>query len=490
MGCVDCACWPLLDAHPRENFDRGRLMSMPTANHEMPPVGVLRADVTRDLHAAEVRPLILEPVLGKSALERSVELLARLGCVDIHIMLGDEAYSIRQHLQTGERWGCTFRYHYMSALYSVTELMDVIQSTTDRRYWLADARCVPMTDVSSLHVDSDICIAYGNHESPPVFSGWAAVSGTLLAKCSDWSVFQAGGSTVDYSGIKIVKCRGVLRCFSVADLHASTQFMLAGLAQQCIVKRSCQIHSSAKLISPVWIGEQVKIGRGCVIGPNVSIESMCVVDEGTTVVRSCIGDKTYLGRGLELNDSSVMQGYLFRPSLAVSLKIEDEVLLTGLAVTRESIWWLVMLSCLLRTVCWPLYVMMQVGWIKTTHSYRRQHFCTIFFPGLLGIIRNGDRLVGHCAPPTPLDTADNDVNHLPNDAIQTAPRGLLNDAVVIGVSPNQDPDFWMASNLYAATKGDNISFNIKLVCQYLARVTVDCLTPITSKLNLHHSRDS
>ena len=55
------------------------------------------------------------------------------------------------------------------------------------------------------------------------------------------------------------------------------------------IGRGCQIHPSAQLFPPFWIGDEVSIGPGCRIGPDVAIGSGSLLAGNSQVENAQIG---------------------------------------------------------------------------------------------------------------------------------------------------------------------------------------------------------
>jgi hypothetical protein len=452
-------------------------MSTTAHDQAVAPTGILFADVAHSAQIDRARPLILEPVLGKPALQRAIELLVRLGCQDIHILLGDDAAVIRQHLQSGDRWGCNVHYHYLSAFSEAQQFIRLLKIDMNQHYWVGTATAVPILEEAILTKSDPDNFVHPIESLEPTVSGWAAFAGHLLTACNDWGVLRADPSAqIPQHESPTVRYQGALRCSTMAQFHASTQALVSLLNDQTVVRRGCHIHPSAKLVAPVWIGEQVKIGKDCVIGPNTRIEAMSVIDEGTVVTQSSVGDLSYVGSALEVTGSTIMRGQMYRASLAMSLDVNDEALLTGLTESRQTAWWLLTLVFVLKVGCSPLYGLMRAGWLKPARGIWRTHFYKTFFPGLSDVTQKTQGLVGHCEPLD--DPGFHERQSLWSDNLtQTGFPGLLNEALVLGVHPSADPDFWMASNLYAVTKRDSVTFNVKLATNYLAHLIRDCISP-------------
>lgn len=76
------------------------------------------------------------------------------------------------------------------------------------------------------------------------------------------------------------------------------------------VGRWCQIHPSAVIHEPVWIGDHVRVGPESEIGPYVSIGDGCVLNGQNRVANSKVGEHTFMGRHTELDQCYLEGGHL------------------------------------------------------------------------------------------------------------------------------------------------------------------------------------
>ena len=65
----------------------------------------------------------------------------------------------------------------------------------------------------------------------------------------------------------------------------------------------CKIDSSAKLVAPCWLGENVWLRTRATVGPNAFIEDSALVDYDAEVVDSWVGPWTYVGAMTHINQS-------------------------------------------------------------------------------------------------------------------------------------------------------------------------------------------
>lgn len=79
--------------------------------------------------------------------------------------------------------------------------------------------------------------------------------------------------------------------------------MLGESAAFLMVGRHCQIHPSAELVAPYWIGDGVSIGPGCRIGPNAAIGHGSLLAGPSLIENARIHANTYLAPDTELRDA-------------------------------------------------------------------------------------------------------------------------------------------------------------------------------------------
>lgn len=73
------------------------------------------------------------------------------------------------------------------------------------------------------------------------------------------------------------------------------------------VGRNSVIHPAARLVPPIFIGENCRIGRGVDVGPDAVLGANVIVDDDATVRNSTVLDHTYLGRLVNVEYRVVQQ---------------------------------------------------------------------------------------------------------------------------------------------------------------------------------------
>ncbi|HZR57527.1 MAG TPA: hypothetical protein VFA74_11685 [Terriglobales bacterium] len=93
------------------------------------------------------------------------------------------------------------------------------------------------------------------------------------------------------------------------------------------VAPDCRVDSSVNVVGPLYIGARSRIGAFCKINNATAIERDCEVDCGTYVENSSILAETSLGMGLQITNSIVLPGKLFRIDRNIEIDIKDRALI-------------------------------------------------------------------------------------------------------------------------------------------------------------------
>jgi hypothetical protein len=78
------------------------------------------------------------------------------------------------------------------------------------------------------------------------------------------------------------------------------------------LSRNVMLHPSARLVPPVFIGENSEVEAGARVGPNVVISSDCVIDRYSSLRNSVVLGSTYVGERKELDGALVAHELVFR----------------------------------------------------------------------------------------------------------------------------------------------------------------------------------
>lgn len=98
-----------------------------------------------------------------------------------------------------------------------------------------------------------------------------------------------------------------------------------------------RIARDAQLQAPCWIGEDVDIGHGAVIGPMAVLEDRCFVERGAEITNSVIAPDTFVGEFAEVHDSIALGKTLIHTKLNSITRVDDDFLLCSLVENRPSV---------------------------------------------------------------------------------------------------------------------------------------------------------
>ena len=100
-----------------------------------------------------------------------------------------------------------------------------------------------------------------------------------------------------------------------------------------------QIHPSATLVAPFWIGAETVIGPGCRIGPGALIGAGCVLEADVRLEQSLVLPGTCLGRHLDVCAKIVAGSTLLDWLTGTGLEIKDSFIATSLTPSRARVPW-------------------------------------------------------------------------------------------------------------------------------------------------------
>lgn len=89
-----------------------------------------------------------------------------------------------------------------------------------------------------------------------------------------------------------------------------------------------RISRSARVKSPVILGNGIQFGYGVHAGPNVIVGDNCIIDNGATIVNSIILGNTYVGRNTEISGKICSGSRLIDPESGLCIDIENESVLS------------------------------------------------------------------------------------------------------------------------------------------------------------------
>ncbi len=421
--------------------------------------------------AQQLAPALL-PLGGRRMIERVIDTLVEDGCTRIDVVVRDHADAIQSLLGDGTRWGCTLHFHFLPPTTTTLPTLMRLTPDLDAHYRIASADSVVRVTTTG---DEEWAAWQGND-----WLGWARLSGRSFARLTPcllerqstvngfWLLDRVNRVNGQVLG-DARSTRGTLdamrQVLANAQLDPSApasrlpgQSPAAGLW----IGQGSEIHPTARLIAPVWIGRHTLIRAHATVGPDCMVSDGCVIDGNATLRDSLILPGTYIGQGIELHDAVAEGARFSRSDLQVAVTVSDGSLLDSVAgqTSRPATPWLerglaglLWLTTLPFAAAWrecktvrqefahldpvdgsalPFPVRMADGSQQAPGhgpGSWRAHFSHVVHPALPAVIRGDLRLLG-LQPRSAAELAT-----LPDywrRLYQTGRTGLLNEALLLG----------------------------------------------------------
>lgn len=298
------------------------------------------------------QPSSLLPLGDRPVLQHIVELLVAQKITAIEVISGHAPERVEALLGNGERWGCSFRYHLAAEPERPYRSLNVIPKLEENPWLLIHAERCPCAQFEQ--PDSDFPLVYAGTSDMDVTAGaasavvfpagaWAGkVAGLTRSEldCGLHSLVEEG------SAVRVQKENWIDASSPDALLRSQGKLLrreLNGLTVNGIerkpgiwVSRNVVIHPTAELSGPLYIGPDSRINRGVRLGPYSVIGGSCIIDANTSLEQSLVLPGSYVGEGLELNQTIIDRGSAVNVRLGARVDIREDFLLGGLTEDGAS----------------------------------------------------------------------------------------------------------------------------------------------------------
>ncbi|MCX7140952.1 MAG: NTP transferase domain-containing protein [Proteobacteria bacterium] len=285
-----------------------------------------------------LRQLEADPALidmgGKPVLQRVLEKLIDIGCRRIAVVHGNQPQRAEALLGDGERWGCRIAHYYAAEGDSPLSLLTRLVPADDRNCVLAAADTVALASLDLNEASVACCLESGQLR----WSGWAV----LPPKMIRWIAKTVRNRGDLEAGLDLTQSRLVMTTTISTASVATTLASLPRLfdrspgaegisrrprAQGIWIGNGSQVHPTARLRPPVFVGQNVLIAEGAQVGPNATIGDGCFIDAGSRIEESMLLANTYVGQKLDVVRAVLAGNTLLNSGLGVALQIPDAELL-------------------------------------------------------------------------------------------------------------------------------------------------------------------
>jgi NDP-sugar pyrophosphorylase family protein len=233
---------------------------------------------------AQSLPLVGVPVLGESLLAHWMFHLASKGASDVLILATDRPEVVRFVVGDGSRWG--LRAQVQSELNELTPEQAVSRFVTPEISLDQALQNVSVVD----HLPA--------FKHLPLFKSYADYYKAAL----NWMPHVAGCGR--------------------PGLREQQEGIWLG--------RRTHVAPSARLIAPCWLGDYVRVGPNALIGPNTVLESGVVVESAAEISSSIVGQDTFVGKLVRIQDSIAWGNTLIHWQTGSCTIVTDAFLLCSL----------------------------------------------------------------------------------------------------------------------------------------------------------------
>ena len=294
-------------------------------------------------------PAALSNLVDRPFIFHVIDSLVKNAVKKIHLIESSRYDSIEQTVGEGERWGIEISYHKAVEGQTIPDVLEGLNVTSpSEKVVIGFARSIPdFANVEFATLNEDKTYLFDINEKE--WSEWSIIPASLLKRMPSVLTPEEFIFLLGDSEVQNVSVRNLLSVRSLNEVHKTNLSLLkkhvegifypttAYEAEPGIwLSRNVVIHPTARLLAPVYIGENCLIGCGAVIGPDAMVEKNCLVDRGTQVKNSLICHDTYAGVGLEINNSIVKASALINTQLETILTMQDDFILSGLKVNGIS----------------------------------------------------------------------------------------------------------------------------------------------------------
>ena len=514
--------------------------------HEMTAILIASQKWLQMERLGERYPAAMLPLMDRPFIQHVMETLVNRGCNRFEVVLSHMPEKIETLLGDGKRWGVDIRYHLVSRPERPYRPLKLLGDRPDRQpVLIVHADRLVQGDISRSRPpspgDGPVLYCYGD-DTVPVgrterkWSGWAWLTPACLAEIPEDSsekrlqayLEQRTGSRIEesesYKPLSVQSCDDLIASHRLVLAKKKSDLMIRGseVEEAVWLARNVSLHPTARLIPPLYIGENCRIERGVQIGPDAVIGRNCVLDEKSTVRRSVVFPGSYVGEALELSDALVDKNCLVNVRMGSEITIREDFILGSLAEKQLRRGWnrivsqltaiLLLVPAVPVMACLALYLKLRrVGrvfvtrpavylpadsdplawktfdWIslfvpEPTGAQKDpasdpdpdrmagpaagwRHFFFDFLPALVNIARGELRFVG--VPPRSTD----EVKSLPRDwrslYLESKPGIITETMVTFGARASRD-EMYSAEAVYSVSSG--LKHDLRLLARYTGQV--------------------
>lgn len=276
------------------------------------------ATVAKDIPVPGDFPLALLPYGWRSFIEAAIEQLADLGVRDLDLVVSSRPEELRQLLGLGERWGVNLRWHMVKEAASPYSILRAMGLEQDQRVLLGQAgRLVSERALVAL-LTQDQVAAFADDREAVTWAGWASTRAGVLLNLPPHSDERALGRYLCQQQIPLwlLEADEWVTVNNAQDLLVAQHRTLTDEAMARLPATWLQtpwgahspdalVQDDALLARPTLVGPGCVVASGARLGPGTVLTRNVIVSSGATICRSLVFPDTFVGQGLELDQTLV-----------------------------------------------------------------------------------------------------------------------------------------------------------------------------------------
>ena len=308
------------------------------------------ATVAKDIPVPGDFPLALLPYGWRSFIEAAIEQLADLGVRDLDLVVSSRPEELRQLLGLGERWGVNLRWHMVKDASSPYSMLRAMGLDPNQRLLLGQAgRLVSESDLTSLLAQDQIA-ALADEQDGATWAGWASTRARALLNLPPHSDERALGIYLcqQPTPLLLVDAAEWVSVNNAQELLAAQDRALTDAALAKLPATWLQtpwgayspdalVQDGALMARPTLVGPGCVVAPGARLGPGTVLTRDVIVSSDATISRSLVFPDTFIGQGLELDQTLVNAQSVEHLRLGARIVLPaSEGLLLDLHATNEN----------------------------------------------------------------------------------------------------------------------------------------------------------
>lgn len=304
------------------NDDFNQEATMPLATDQGPEslraVLFATATVAKDIPVPGDFPLALLPYGWRSFIEAAIEQLADLGVRQIDLVVSSRPEELRQLLGLGERWGVSLRWHLVKDAASPYGVLRAMGLDSDQRLLLGQAgRLISERALAAL-LGQDQVAALSHERDGVTWAGWASMRADRLLSLPPHSDERALGSFLcqPQNPLLLLEAAEWVSVSNAQDLLQAQHRTMTDEALARVPATWLQapwgayspealVQEGALIARPTLVGPGCVVAAGARLGPGTVLTRDVIVSSDATVCSSLVFPDTFIGQGLELDETLV-----------------------------------------------------------------------------------------------------------------------------------------------------------------------------------------